>query len=233
MALDVFDNDDGVIDHQSGGERNSEQRQRVDGEAEQLDERECANERDRNRDRGDDGGAPVFKENKDDQNDEEDGRAEGRDYVADGFADCVGDIEGNLILHAGRKALGKALEFGEALAMYVEGVGGGKLSNAEANRVTPVVVQIGAVVFGAKLGAANVLQTNKRAIGIALEDDVIELTGFGKTADSAHADLEILAGHRWLGTNLSGSAFNVLFPESADHIGSGKGRASHANGVKP
>src|ERR1700676_423993 len=198
MALDVFDNDDGVVDYQAGGERNAEQRQRVDGEAEQLDERECANERDRNRDRGDDGGTPVLEENEDDQNDEKDGRAEGRDYVSDGFADCVGDIEGNLILHAGRKVFGKAIEFGKALAMNVERVGGGKLSNAEANRVAPVVIQIGAVVFGAKLGAANVLQTDKRAIGIALEDDVLELTGFGKAADSAHADLEILAGHRRL-----------------------------------
>src|ERR1700676_4082263 len=198
MALDVFDNDDSVVDYQSGGERNAEQRQRVDGEAEQLDERECANERDRNRDRGDDGGAPVFEENEDDQNDEKDGGAERRDHVADGFTDCVGDIEGNLILHPGRKVFGKALKLGKALAVYVEGVGGGKLSNAQANRVAPVVIQIGAVVFGAKLGAANVLQTNKRAIGIALEDDVLELTGFGKAADSAHADLEILAGHRRL-----------------------------------
>ncbi len=119
MALDVFDNDDGVVDYQAGGERNTEQRQRIDGEAEQLDERESADERDGNGDGGDDGGAPVFEENEDDQDDEDDGRAERRDYVADGFADCVGDIEGNLIFHAGRKVFGKAIEFGEALAVYV------------------------------------------------------------------------------------------------------------------
>src|SRR3981081_3707558 len=97
MAFNVFDNDDGIVDYQAGGERNAEQRQRVDREAEQLDERERSDERDRNGDRGNDGGAPVFEENEDDQNDEEDCRAEGRDYVADGFAYRVGDIEGNLI----------------------------------------------------------------------------------------------------------------------------------------
>src|SRR6202163_4924377 len=80
---------------------------------------------------------------------------------------------------------------------------------------------------------ANVLQTNKRAIGIALQDDVIELSGFGKAADSAHADLEILAGHRRLGTNLPGGDFNVLFRERANHIVGGKKTASHANGVEP
>ena len=42
VALDVFDDHDGVIDDESGRERNSEQRQRVDREAEELDERKCA-----------------------------------------------------------------------------------------------------------------------------------------------------------------------------------------------
>ncbi len=36
MALDIFNDDDGVIDDQAGGERNAEQGQRVDREAEQL-----------------------------------------------------------------------------------------------------------------------------------------------------------------------------------------------------
>src|SRR5258708_1295970 len=119
MALDVFDNDDGVVDHQACSESNAEQGQRVDGEAEQLDEREGADERDRNRDRGDDGGAPVLEENEDYQNDKEDGRAEGRDYVADGFADRVSDIEGNLILHAARKGPGEAPDFDAARRMSV------------------------------------------------------------------------------------------------------------------
>src|SRR5258708_37950003 len=109
MALDVFDNDDGVVDHQACSESNAEQGQRVDGEAEQLDEREGSAERDRNRDRGDDGGAPVLVENEDYQNDKEDGRAERRDYVAYGFAHRLGDIEGNLIPQAWRKALANAL----------------------------------------------------------------------------------------------------------------------------
>ena len=47
MALDVFNDDDGVIDDQAGGERDAEERQRVDGKAKQLDESKRADERDR------------------------------------------------------------------------------------------------------------------------------------------------------------------------------------------
>ena len=51
VALDVFNHDDRVVDHQAGGERDAEQSQRVDGKAEQLDESKRPDERNRNGDR--------------------------------------------------------------------------------------------------------------------------------------------------------------------------------------
>src|SRR5271155_1467162 len=226
MSFDVFDDDDRVVDHQAGGERDTEQRQRIDGEAEQLDERKRPDQRDRNGDCRDDGRAPVFEKDEDDKNDEHNGGAQGRDYVADGFADRVSGIEGDLILHAGRKALGKAIQFGDALLMYIERVGGGELGDGDANRFAPVVVQVVGVVFGAELGVTHVFQTDQRAVRVALEDDVVELSGFRETADGAHADLEILAGHRRLGTDLSGGDFDVLLLKSVDYIVGGGGAAS-------
>ena len=97
-----------------------------------------------------------------------------------------------------------------AAAAHVEGVGRGELGDAEADGFVPVVIQIGAVIFGAELGVANVPQADERAIGIALQDDVVELSGFGKTADGADADLKLLAGKRRRGADLSGGDFNVL-----------------------
>src|SRR5208282_3595615 len=96
-----------------------------------------------------------------------------------------------------------------------------------------VVIQGRAVVFGSQLGATDVAQVNERPIGIALQDDVIELRGFGETADGADADLELLAGDRRLGADLSGGDFDVLLLESADHIVGGKGTAGHAYGIEP
>ena len=57
---------------------------------------------------------PVAQKDEDDQDDQQDRGTNGKDNVADGFADGVGSIEGDFVLHAGRKALGKAIEFGDA-----------------------------------------------------------------------------------------------------------------------
>src|SRR5208337_2557317 len=94
--------------------------------------------------------APFFEKNEDNKDDEKNGLAESRDYVADRFADRVGGIEGELILHAGRKALGKAFEFGDAATVHVECVGSRELGDADANGFVPVVLQVGAVIFGAE-----------------------------------------------------------------------------------
>ena len=72
MALHIFDHDDGVIDHQAGGQRDAEQGQRIDGEAENLDERKGADQRNRDGDRRDDGRAPVEQEEEDNDDDDDD-----------------------------------------------------------------------------------------------------------------------------------------------------------------
>ena len=50
VALDVLDYDNHVVDNQPGRESNAEKRERVDGEAKQLDECKCADERNWNGD---------------------------------------------------------------------------------------------------------------------------------------------------------------------------------------
>ena len=104
--------------------------------------------------------APVAEKNEDHQDDQQDRRTHRKNHVADGFADGVGCIEGNLILHAGRKSLGKAIEFGDALLVHVEGVGGGELGDGDSDGVTPVVIQVVAVVLGAELCVTDVFQAD-------------------------------------------------------------------------
>ena len=62
VALDVFDHHDGVIHHQSGGQRDAEQRQRIDRKPQQLDEGESSDQRNRNGHRGNNRAAPVLRE---------------------------------------------------------------------------------------------------------------------------------------------------------------------------
>ena len=102
----------------------------------------------------------------------------------------------------GGKRLAEAIEFGDAPAVNIESVGGGELGDGDADRVAAVVVEVGAVIFGAEFGMADVFQANERAVGVALENDVVELRGFRKAADGANADLELLARDGRAGSRL-------------------------------
>ena len=143
VALDVFNDDDHVVDDQPRRQSDAKKRQRVDGKAEQLYESERPDERNRSGDEVNDRRPPVAEENEDHQDDQQDRRTHRKNHVADGFADGIGGVEGDLIFHAGRKALGKAIEFGDAASMNIERVGGGELGDGDADRVTPVVVEVG------------------------------------------------------------------------------------------
>ena len=69
MMFDGLDDNDGVIDDQPDGENQAEQRQRVDGEAERRKDDEGSDQRDRNGQQRNQGGAPSLKKDEDDEDD--------------------------------------------------------------------------------------------------------------------------------------------------------------------
>ena len=108
VALHVLDDNDGVVDDQTGGQRDAEHRERVDGESEDLDEGKGADQRDGNGDGGNDGGAPVEQEEEDDDDDDNDRFAQRADDFADRVADDGGGVEGDDVFEARRKRLERA-----------------------------------------------------------------------------------------------------------------------------
>jgi hypothetical protein len=80
VALDILDDDDGVIDHDTDGEHQSEQRQVVEREAKGGQDGEDADQR--HRDGGDrnDRGAPSLQEQNDDQQHQQDRYDDGYDH---------------------------------------------------------------------------------------------------------------------------------------------------------
>ena len=67
MVLNSFDDDDGVIHHQTDRQHETKERKSVDGKSERREERECANERNRHRDHGNQRRPPILQEHVDDQ----------------------------------------------------------------------------------------------------------------------------------------------------------------------
>ena len=108
MPLDVLDHDNRVVDDDAGGENDAEERQRVDGEAHQLDERERADERHRNRDRRDERRPPALEKQEHHQDDEHDRLDERDQDLADRLGDDLGRVEGDLVLQSGREMRARA-----------------------------------------------------------------------------------------------------------------------------
>ena len=80
VALDVFDDDDGVVDHNADGQHQAEQRQIVEREAEHRHHEKRADQRHRDSDNRDDGGAPCLQKQDHHQHDQDDGLANSRLY---------------------------------------------------------------------------------------------------------------------------------------------------------
>ncbi len=73
VDLNRLHHHDGVVHHDADGQHEPQQRQHVDGEPQQGKGHERPQEGDRNRDGGNQGGAPVLDENKDHQDDQRQG----------------------------------------------------------------------------------------------------------------------------------------------------------------
>ncbi len=70
-AVDVFQHDDGVIDHKTDGHDEGEQRQHVDRQAERIEHREGRDQRDRHGHGGDQGRLDRAEEHEDHADDEQ------------------------------------------------------------------------------------------------------------------------------------------------------------------
>src|ERR1700678_1392426 len=239
VTLHVFDDDDGVVYYETSGKGDAEESERVDAEAEDLDEGEGADERNRDGASGDDGSAPVLQEEEDDDNDDDDGFADGRGDFVDGLADDESGVNGDDAFEAGGVGLFELGEHGAATFVDVECVGVGELLDTDADGITALEAcalefQAGVVVFCADFSAADVLQQNDSAsCGAVLDDDVFELPGIGEAANDANGHLELLFRIGGLLTELPRGDFNVLLGECVGHIEGGKTACGETCGIEP
>ncbi len=92
VARDVFDHHDRVVDDEAGGDRERHQRQVVETVAEEIHDAEGADQRQRHRQAGDDGGAQRAEEQEDHRHDQEDGEAQLELDIAHRGADRAGAV---------------------------------------------------------------------------------------------------------------------------------------------
>jgi len=105
IAFDVFDDDDGVVDHDADRQNQPEQGKIVQRKAERRHEEKRADERHRDGDQRNDRGAPILQKQHHHQHNQHDGFADRIDHRIDGLLDELRGIVDDGVFDAGWKSL--------------------------------------------------------------------------------------------------------------------------------
>src|SRR5262249_28675384 len=148
MAIDVFHDDDRVVDHEPDREHEREQGQQIDGIAQRQHHHEGADQRQRDGDGRDQRGTHRAEEDKDDERDDNQRLDQARDHLVDRavheFRRVIDDLAGQALRQLrldGGKDVAHALD-------DVEQVGGGRNLYADIDGFLAVEADLGFVVFG-------------------------------------------------------------------------------------
>ena len=233
VSLGVLDHYDGVVHHDSDGQHEAEERQRVDREPEHADDREGPDQRHRDGQGRDQRRAPVLQEDVDGEDDEPDGDEERPHDLLDRDPDELGRVVGTRVGHAVREARGEPRHGRLDPARHVEGVGARQLEDADERRRLAADAAERSVVLGAQLHAADVAESQHRAIGPRAENDLLELGRHRQAAAGGDGVLELLAPRRRGLADLPGRRLEVLLADRIGHVAGGESEAREPVGIQP
>ena len=232
-ALDVLEHHDCVVHDDADSDDHREERQGVDTEAEKPQAREGADERDWHGQHRDERRAPAAEEEEDDQDDEDAGLEERVLDLGNGGLHEACGVEGNLVVDAGREALGQRGDLGLHGVGDVQRVGAGGEEDTDADGGLAVERRLLLVALGAELKASHVTQTQRAGGAGGANDDLAELFRRREAAggDDRHGEgLTIGRGF------LAEAAGGVLVIRRADGLGDvarGHAEARHLVRLKP
>ncbi len=233
VALDVLDHDDRVVDHDADRQHQPEQRQVVQAEAQGRHDGEGADQRDRDRDDRDDRRAPSLQEQDDDDDDQRHGLEDGLDDLVDRLLDELGRVVDDVVVEARREPLPELLHGALDLGRGRQRVGAGQLEDAQGRGGAVVEIGVAQIVLGAELDAGDVADARDPAVGIGLDDDVLELAHVLEPAQRLDAELEGAGvGHRQL-IEAARRHLDVLALDRVDHVGRGEIELGHPLRVEP
>ncbi len=138
VAIDIFDDDDRIIDHEADRQHQGQKRQQIDRIAEQEQKAHDAHHGERNRHDRDDRRAQVAEEEKDHHDDDERGLGNGLFDFADRGADEIRRVIGDRAFEPDRQL---RLDFRKGLAHGgddIERIGRRRRIDADENRFQPV-----------------------------------------------------------------------------------------------
>src|SRR5262249_17847203 len=189
IPLDVLHHDNGIVDDDADREHEPEQRKVVQRKAEYRHDEEGPDQRYRNGNDRNDGGAPGLQEQDHHQYDEDHRLQDGLADRADGLLNELGRVVDDRVLDARRKALRELIHGGDDAVRRRQRVRARPLEDREGHRGIAIEIGIGRVILPGKLDARHVAQANHGGGGL-LDQDVVELVGIGQASQRLHRDLK-------------------------------------------
>src|ERR1700739_3347527 len=218
IALDVFDDDDRVVDDDTDRQHEAEQGQVVQRYPKYSEDRRGADQRNRNGDDGNDRRAPALQKQEYHPDDEED-RDKNRD---DNLLDRLGNEDIRIVddrrVDTWRKIFLQLLHLRQNFMLDRERVCPGLGIDDQDCRIAAVHVGRVAVIRGADLDPADVADPGHAPSAIRFEDDVGELFGRGPPAESFDIDLLGFVTRRWRLIEDTGRDLQILCAQCREHL---------------
>ena len=191
-ALDVLDDHDRVVDHETDRHHHREQRDGVGREAERRHDREGADQADGHRDGRDDGRPDRAEEEEHHEDDEDERFGKCLQHLVHGVADETRAVVGNVVFEVVRET---CLEVGEAAVdrgRGVERVRSRREIDRERNRGRVVEARLAVEVLRTELDMGHVADPEHRTVRVGPQHDVGELLGAGQTPGGLDVQLILL-----------------------------------------
>src|SRR5512135_3704769 len=224
-----LDHHDRVVHHDPDRQHQREERDQVDRDTEQQQEKEGPDEGYRNRQSRDQRGTPIPEEQVDHQRHEHEGLEQGVEHLLDGGLQEGGNVVADLKVHARREHL--RLERLELLLNLLNdggGVGAGELLENDGSRGIAVDVRVKVVERRAQLDFGDVLDPQDLTLRICLENDVFILLWL---VEAPYPGQDVLDGLRRLARRLAESSRrtnHALLCHSLHDVGGGHFVGAHA-----
>ena len=119
------------------------------------------------------------------------------------------------------------------LARHVDGVGAGRLVDADRRRRRAVEAAIALLGLGTEIDARHVLDPHDRAVGVGAHDDVVELVGPRQPSLGLDGELELLALRRRCRTDATERRLDVLALHGRDDVGRRQVEGGQPIGIEP
>ena len=166
VADNIFQHHDGVIHHEADRKRQSHEREVVHRIAQQVHDRERADDRHWEREAGNDGCRKIAQEEEDHHHDERDGEVERKLHVLDRSTNCFGPVVADVHVNPSGDLRPKAWQQLADVVHYLDGVRARLLPDGQNLGLRAVLPHHDLIVLHAVDDVAQLFQPHRRAVAI-------------------------------------------------------------------